>query len=184
MEKQSKILEIANNLADRVEGNRYPYSYLEWIVDNCGWQYEASKSELMEACFAAINILRSKNVENAKRAPLTTLSKGQRALMRKQAKELAAMAERFLKNPVEVTRDPIKSDEDGSAYIQIAVKSGRNLCTSLFLYPNFEELSKWAGLDEINRIAYAHKVFWRFKTMDEHIADDLETIKAKLESFL
>ena len=180
MDTKEKILAVAQHLADRVRTDKRPYLTLEWIVKCCAHQYAVSKSELMEAHFAAVNILKQADVKNAGRKPLSSISKADRALMRKQAKELAKEISRFLSDrTVEVTRSPIKTGKDGRSFVEIAMKS--RFSTS-FLHPTQEELAEWAAMDELQKTAAAYSFVQRYKGADWHIQDNIETIKAKLES--
>lgn len=184
MDERSKVLAVANDLANRVKGDKRPYSSLKWIVDCCDWQYQVTKSELIEAYFATINILKQDGVENVKRKPLTALTQQQRSAMRKQAKDLAATLEKFLGTPVEVTRMPIRTNSGGAASIQIAVKLGVKLSCDSYFYPTFEQLSEWSALQEPDKTTYLYQFAQQFKTIDQQIKDNIETIKAKLESSL
>lgn len=184
MSGENKILAIANHLANRVRDCKQPYSRLKWIVENCDWQYKATKSELLEAYLAAINILKQSSVENAKRKPLTKLSKEQRTKMRKQAKELAAMLAGFLNASVEVTRAPIKTGANGEARIQIGIQRHASPGSTAFFYPTLTELNEWVSFDEANKIAFAYRFAQQLKPADELISHHIETIKAKLEASL
>ena len=159
-----------------------PYLDLKWIVENCDWQYNADRSEMVQAHLAAINILKARGVENAKRKPLSNLSKKQRQAMRKQAKQLAALMQKFLGIPVSVTRSPIKTHDDGRTIIQIAI--ARSKAWTTYLYPSFEELQQWAALDEPSRMVATYKIAERFKGSDRRIRDNLETIRAQLDCLL
>jgi hypothetical protein len=179
-----KILAIASHLADRVKEDKRPYSYLRWLVECCDHQYHCTKSELIEAHFAAINILKQNGVENAKRKPLSDLSIKQKQQMRKQAKEFAAMLAKYLNVLVTVERSPIKVYADGEPpRIQILVTHGRRGSGS-YIYPSFEELKQWAELNEADKFVLVYKFAQRFKTVDKQINDNIETIKARLESSL
>lgn len=183
MNKQQLILAIANDLADRVKDDKQPYIRLKWIAEYCSYQYLANKSEVTEAYFAAINILKANGVENAsaKRKPLTTLSKEQKAWMRKQAKEFTVMVKRFMENSIEVTRRPIKTNAIGIAQIQIALVN--NSGTS-FYYPTIEGLTSWSLMDESTKVNFAYKFAQQCKTADDCITENLDVIKANLEASL
>jgi hypothetical protein len=132
----TRIEEIATKLAARaIEDKHRPYNTLKWLAFN---HLPPSLEPLAaEVYFAATNILKAKGVENAKRKPLTNLSKEDRALMRKRAKELATMLQQVLNIPCAVTSAPIKSDGDVSR-IQIEIRNGESWCS--FVYPVFGEI--------------------------------------------
>lgn len=177
------ITQLAQHLADRVRDDKQPYRSLNWIVENCDWQYRASKSDLRLAQFAAVNILKRDGVETStiKRKPLTTLSKVDRAKMRGWAKEFAQIMTRLSGIPIEVTRKPIQDYEDGSR-IQVAIKFHRS--GSLFFYPTFEQLQEWSQFDSATKITQVYKFVERFKSSDQRIAENLETIKSKLDCLI
>lgn len=180
----SKIEQIARHLADRVKKSKRPYSDLEWIVENCDWQYKAEKSELVQAHLAAINILKAAGIENAKRGSLTKLTPKQRKDMRTRAKKFAALLSDSLGLKVEVPKKPIQayggSKKDPAISVAISIKpwAQSNLC----LRHSF--LKDWAALEPHNQIIQVRKLADSFKSVDIRIGENIEVIKADLESLL
>ncbi len=186
MKEQSKISLIANDLAERVKTDKRPYMTLNWLVNNVAdHQYKATKSELIQAYLAAINILKSRGIGNAKRKPSSILTQEQRKSMRENAKRLSILLEKLLETPVSVTKSPIKTyKKDNKTRIQIIIKHGKNLCCGTYIYPTFEELENWAKLSEIEQISFVYKWVSNFKGLDQSIKDDIELIRTNLESSL
>jgi hypothetical protein len=180
------IEQIARNLAARAAENKHtPYLNLAWLCKNC-LPCGVNESDGVLIHLAAINILKAQGIENAKRKPLSILSKEQRRVMRVRAKELASIMAAYLKMPIAVTRDPIKT-KGSRTYLQIAVKSSNYV--TLYLYPTFEYLAEWAALDEANRLYYGR--LWaqnfrdqNFQFSDAALMENLETTKAKLECLI
>ena len=183
---KDKVSRIATHLADRVRTSKRPYSQLKWIVENCDWQYRATGDELWRAYFAAINILKRDGVENPKRKPLSKLNKQQRTKMRKHAKELAAIMQKVLNTPVVVSRSPIKTYSNGSTEICLQVH------LDAWGYPHswsnqslsYEDLCEWGSLDPDERYLDAVRFAEGCKPQDQRIAENIDVIKADLESLI
>lgn len=180
-----KIQRIAQHLADRVKDDKRPYANLKWIAENCAaWQYGIEQSEAWEAYFAALNILKQAGVQNPSRAPLTNLSKKERQQFRRWAKEFAALLHTVLNLPVEVSRNPVKNFSDGQPHIMIEVKFGLRLCATSCICPSFEELRDWSAMAPTGKLSAVHSLIPHFKSEDERLVENIETIKANLECLL
>lgn len=182
MNPENIIMRIAIHLADRVRAKKRPYSELSWIVENHGHLYSrVTKAELVTAHLWAINILKRDGVENAKRKPLSSLSKELRSSMRSQAREFAALIQRFLGDSVlvSVSRSPIKTDKDGVSRVWIEVNSGAwTSCRSL----EFKALEQWTALSEPAKTTEVYRFSQQFRSCEELLQDNIELIRAKLES--
>ena len=182
MSKSEKIQAIAQLLAQRCEGDKRPYSRLKWIAEQCSWQYKATQSEVWEAYFAAVNILKAKGVENAKRKPLTNLSKKERAHVRKIARHVAEVLSRHLEVECKVTRMPLQTEPNGEIVLQISVQYDR-ACQG-FIYPTVKQLREFEAMPAVNQAAFMYKYAQQFFSEDDKISRDIDTIKTQLEALL
>jgi hypothetical protein len=175
------IPEYARYIADGVRSNKRPYLDARW------WAFHGlhgdAKPYAAEIYFAAINLLKSEGVENAKRKPLTTLSKADRAAMRKQAKDIAAMLQDLMGVPCCVTSKPIKYCKEDGCYLQIKVLYSDS--REAYIYPNQKTLAEWEIKSTIDKRILIHRYAdRRFKSSSQRIAENIEVHRANLEALL
>ena len=184
MNKSEKIQAIAHHLAQRVENDKRPYSQLKWIVEYCGGHYKATQSELWEAYFAAVNILKANGVEaGTKRKPLTNLTKKERAHIRKIARKVATMLSQHLGIKCNVTRLPLRvTERDGGITLQIAIHF--NHYSQGYVYPTVKQLKEFEAMDEVNQATFMYKYAQQFFNADQKLSRDIETVKTQLEALL
>jgi hypothetical protein len=169
-------LAIAHQMVARLDKDeKRPYATLKWlaevIYDGKHW----------ESYFIAVNILKQRGVENAKRKPLTNLTQKERAEMRKIAKVLAEMMLRKMGVLVKVEKTPIRiCEETNEPYLQISCKTSR--CCTSFIYPTRSDLQKFAALSDFEKnIRVIRIIEKRFNTYDAILEDRIEVVKADLD---
>ena len=182
MSQSEKITAIAQHLADRVKDQKSPYSVLKWIVKESGFQYKASQSELWEAYFAELNILKASGIENAKRKPLTNLSKKERARIRKVAKHVAALLSKYLGVECKITRQPLKTYKGGDMALQMSVQI--ESCIQAYVYPTVKQMQEFDSMDECSQETFIYRYAQQFLSEDQRVGKNMETIKAQLECLL
>jgi hypothetical protein len=180
----TEIEEYALYLANWFEDSKRPYNELKhWAFNHLPLPLQPHAAEIY---FAGINILKFRGIENAKinRKPLTELSKADRAIMRTQGKELAAMLQLAIGLPCCVTKRPIKQDRQDSTvcYLEISISYGDQ--SSVNIHPTREKLQQWADRSQLDRMILVQELADRFKSSDRRIAENLEVIRANLEGLV
>lgn len=178
----TQIEAIAQDLFNQVRNERHPYNYLKWYVQSIGHlRYRATQDELWQAYFAAVNLLKSTGVENRKNKPLTNLTKEERQRLRNGAKSLATALQDRLSLPVSVTRRPLQDNGNGNC-LQIAISYSAS--SAGFIYPTESDINRWMSLTPDQQVVESAKLAERFKSGDRTLAENIEVIKADLESLL
>ena len=185
MDKSERIQAITQDLANGSRDAKRAYSDLEWTARYFSGRYRATKDEVWEAYFAAVNILKSEGVPKSrvKRKPLSNLSKKERQWMRSEAKKIAKAMQDCLGVPVTVHRSPIRTRDDGDSCLHLEIiiipPSGRTYA-SLYL----SDIRKLNQMDECERRVTIARVAERFKPRDQRVKENIEVIRADLEELM
>lgn len=168
----SEIEAYARGLARMVADGDRPYATLKWWAEN---HLPAEvRPYAVEIYLAGVNILKSQGIEDAKsrRKPLTTLTKAERVLMRKQGKELASMLQSAIGLECFVSRRPIWQEKHG-ARLEIKIVYGKaSIC------PTREKLQEWAGKSYLGKRISVQNLVSRLRSPDKRIAERIEVIRA------
>ena len=150
-----QITEIAEFLAEKASREKRPYAHAKWFAE-FGTRIYWTRDEGIQGYFAAINLMRSRGIENQKRAPRTGLSKEQRQRFRAQAKALAKVVAQVAGCECKLTRKPVQEHSPGVFVVQLGVqyKPGQ----TCFFYPNLSEVECWAAADELAQ----YSMVWRW----------------------
>jgi hypothetical protein len=178
----SKIQQYAEYVVSIVRDRNRPYNDLKWEVFNN--LNEKANPYLVEIYLAGINILKAERIEKLKnkRKPLTTLSKADRAVMRKRAREVAEMLQAVIGSPCVVSSKPIRENERGCD-LQLNVFHTESSKSYVYLGQKF--LDSWAIMPALEkRIRVQSYVERRFKSADQRLIENIEIHRANLESLI
>lgn len=176
MSSNEPKLQIALEMLSRVEStDTRPYLTLKWLAENV---YDGKH---WDSYFIAVNILRSRGVENAKRGPLTTLTQKERGKMRVIGKNLAAMISSVSRMPSTVVKNPIKiCGSRGEPYLSISCQTAQYCVT--YLHPTKTELENFDNLSSDGKLLFVRRVVEsHFMSQDQWLASRLDVVKADLE---
>jgi hypothetical protein len=178
----SKIQQYAEYVVSIVRDRNRPCNDLKWWVFNN--LHEDANPYSVEIYLAGINILKAEGIEKSKnkRKPLTTLSKADRAVMRKRTREVAEMLQAVIGSPCVVSSKPIKRDEK-DYYLQLNVSHAESSKSYIYLGQKF--LASWENMPALEkRIRVQSYVESRFKSADQRLAENIEIHRANLESLI